>query len=130
MKTLITIAFLSFITVTTSAVGTNVDQTANASVSTTLDNGFKYFRVHRQAAGVAMSWASSSPDVAQFVVERSYDGEYFEEVSNVPSNGNGMHKYNDQDVFPGIIYYRIKAIKENGSEEYSVVETVRIVRRG
>jgi hypothetical protein len=129
MKTIITLAFLSFFAITTSAVGTQ-NQSSESLSSTTVTNGFKFFRVHRQGSGVAMSWACTSPNVASFIVERSYDGDFFESAADVNCNGSDLHKFAETDVFPGIIYYRIKAVKSDGSTEMSAVASVRIVRRG
>ena len=128
MKTLISLAFLSMIAITTSAVGTTESTSQLSSVTVT--NGFKFFRAHRQGPGVALSWANMASDVVSFKVERSYDGEYFDVVSEAGCNGNAMHKFADNDVFPGIVYYRIIAVKANGAEEISTIESVRIVRRG
>ena len=128
MKTLISIAFLSLIAITTSAVGTNERPSQLSSVTVT--NGFKYFRAHRQASGVALAWDNMASDVVQFKVERSYDGEYFDVICEAACNGNAVHKFTDKDVFPGMVYYRITALKADGSEETSTIENVRIVRRG
>ena len=88
--------------------------------------GFDYFRAHRQANGAALSW--SAPDAVAFKIERSYDGEFFDEVATVEASA-AAHKFNDKDVFPGTIYYRVGAVKADGSVEYSDVATVRIVKR-
>jgi hypothetical protein len=89
-------------------------------------NCFNFFRAHRQAKNVELSWAVSTPDVAQFVVESSYDGQYFNSIGQM--NGNmGTQKFKDMNVYPGYTYYRITAVKTDGSTETSGVEVVRIV---
>lgn len=129
MKTILTTVFVAFLAITTSAVATDAPKhTKTASV--TQNSCFNYFRAHRQAQGVGMSWAVGSGDVVSFVVERSYDGEYYEPVGTMGCSGGMQHRFVDSDVFPGIIYYRIQAVKADGTKECSAVESVRIVRRG
>jgi len=124
MKTIMTIAFLSFITLTTSAVATQLPtSTPTVSVSS-----FKSFRIHRQGNGVALSWEPTA-HVQHFVIERSYDGEFFETVNTVGCNGTSIHRYNDENVFPGYIHYRITAVNADGSSEASPVQMIRIVQR-
>lgn len=95
------------------------------------NSDFKHFRVHREGkAGVTLNWGVASPDVMQFAIERSYDGEFFEELATVPANGSANYRYKDNNVFPGFIYYRVKASFSDGTEKYSTVESVRIVQRG
>jgi len=120
-----TIAFLSFITLTTSAVATQLPtSTPTVSVSS-----FKSFRIHRQGNGVVLSWAPTTADVQQFQIERSYDGEFFEAVSTVASDGTSIHRFTDTDVFPGYIHYRIIAVSADGTTEASPVQMIRIVQR-
>lgn len=96
-------------------------------VKSTTFNCFSFFRLHHQAKNVVLSWAVSTPDVTQFIVERSYDGQYFDAIDRV--NGNlGNSKYSDTNVYPGYIYYRITAVKTDGSSETSSVEVIRIVQ--
>lgn len=120
-----TIAFLSFITLTTSAVATQLP-TSTPSVSVT---SFKSFRIHRQGSGVALSWEPTSANVQQFVIERSYDGEFFETVTALGCNGTTIHRFIDENVFPGYIHYRITAVNADGSSEASPVQMIRIVQR-
>ena len=96
------------------------------------DNGcFNSFRAHRQGkAGVSLNWTITTPDIVQFMVERSYDGEFFEPVNPVNFNGSSSYKYHDNGIYPGRIYYRIMAVKTDGSSECSQVEMVRIVQHG
>lgn len=120
-----TIAFLSFITITTSAVATQLPE----STPVTTVSSFQSFRIHRQANGVALSWTPISADVQQFVIERSYDGEFFEAINSVGCNGTSRHSYLDENVFPGYIHYRIRAIYADGNTDVSPVEVIRIVQR-
>jgi hypothetical protein len=88
--------------------------------------GFDYFRAHRQANGVALSW--SAADAVAYKIERSYDSEFFDEVATVAAGGAAALKFNDENVFPGTIFYRVGAVKADGSIEYSAIESVRIVK--
>ena len=128
MKTLITIGFVTLVVLTSSAVGADVRPAYSKESRVT--NCFNFLRVHRQGAGVSVSWAASGNDITQFMIERSYDNEYFEPVTEVPCSGSGTHKFKDDNVFPGTIYYRVVAVKADNSTECSPVESVRIVKRG
>lgn len=127
MKTLISSAVLALLIITSSSFSALIQQPQTAAAASF--NCFDYVRVHRQGNGVTVSWAVTSPDVVQFNVERSYDGEFFEPVTSIPFAGSAAD-YKDMDIFPGTIYYRIVAVKSDGSTETSAAESVRIVKRG
>ena len=128
MKTLMSCLVLALMIVASSFTSAKLEQYNEQS---SVNSSFKSFRAHRQGkAGVALSWSVSAPNVIQFVVERSYDGEFFEPVHSMGCNGAGSYKCADNDVFPGIIHYRVTAIKADGTTESSSVESVRIVQRG
>ena len=126
MKTILTVAFVAFFAITTSAVATTVPP---AYTQSTTNSCFSYFRAHRQQNGVGMMWAVSQAGVVAFNIERSYDGEYFDPVTTVAGNGAAQYRFTDQDTYPGVLYYRIVAVMEDGSTDESPVETVRIVSR-
>ena len=90
---------------------------------------FARFNVHRAGkANVEIAWTVSASNVAQFVVERSYDGDFFDNVTTVNFDGSSSYKSKDVGVFPGVIYYRVTAIHSDGTTECSPVETIRIVQ--
>jgi hypothetical protein len=92
---------------------------------------FGRFNVHRAGkASIELAWTVSENGINQFQVERSYDGEFFDPVTIVNFNGSSSYKTKDADVFPGVIYYRVTAVKSDGSTECSPVESVRIVKHG
>jgi hypothetical protein len=92
---------------------------------------FARFNVHKAGkSNVELTWTVSENGISQFVVERSYDGEFYENQNIVDFNGSSSYKLKDMDVFPGYIYYRVTALKTDGSTECSPVEKVRIVQRG
>ena len=85
---------------------------------------------HRQQQGVALTWTVLSTEgIAGYIIERSYDGFYFEEIAQVNSDPSARNRYNDSAVFPGFLYYRIIAIFEDGSSDTSETTVVRIVSR-
>lgn len=118
-----TIAFLTFITITTSAVATEPFSTGTVVVSS-----FQSFRIHRQGASVALNWETNSTQVQHFLVERSYDGDYFETISTVGANGTS-YKVLDDAPYAGYSYYRITAVNADHSTEASPVQMIRIVKR-
>lgn len=94
-------------------------------------NCFSRINVHRNGkADVAITWSVSSADITQFEVERSYDGDFYENVNTVNFNGSSSYKSKDTGVFPGVIYYRVTAVKSDGTTECSPVETIRIMQHG
>jgi hypothetical protein len=127
MKTISFLASFAVIIITSSFVSVVIDKPATKIATT---NGcFKQFRIHRQGNAVALSWAVSCNDVAQLKIERSYDGDSFEPVGAVICNAGSIQNYMDSEVYPGTIYYHIKAEKYDGSTELSPMEAVRIVKR-
>jgi hypothetical protein len=92
---------------------------------------FARFNVHRAGrAATELSWTVSSADITQFVVERSYDGDYFENATTVDFNGSSSYRVKDSNVYPGYIFYRVTAVKSDGSTECSSVEKVLIAQHG
>ncbi|MFN3404304.1 MAG: hypothetical protein ACK40G_09445 [Cytophagaceae bacterium] len=76
-----------------------------------------------------ISWRTSSElNNKYFVVERSFDGELFEEIASLDGSGNSnsvkSYKYYDQLSVYGKMYYRIKQVDFNGTESFSKVVTV------
>lgn len=134
MKTLISYVALALLLLASSSTIANQseinEQSVTASISTNNDC-FNYMRVHRMGkAGVQISWSVSTNEIDHFIVERSYDGEFFESVNMMGFNGSANYKVNDNNVFGGDIHYRITAVKTDGSVVSSTVKSVRIVQRG
>lgn len=92
---------------------------------------FARFNIHRAGkANIELTWTVSSSDVKEFAVERSYDGDFYDNVTNINFNGSSSYKSKDVGVFPGVIYYRVTALKADGTTECSPVETIRIMQHG
>jgi hypothetical protein len=128
MKKLPFLALFAVLTLTSSYFSTVISATTPTQ-TVALNSSFDYFRIHRQANSVALSWATSTTDATQFVVERSFDGEFYEAINQMAFNGAGAYKFKDDSVYPGVIYYRITAVKADGSSEQSTIESIRIVQR-
>jgi hypothetical protein len=132
MKTLSTVFTMLLIAVVighSTTAGVPQLPTAYASADKTSAN-FGRLNAHRQQQGVGLSWTVlSTQGVCGFIVERSYDGEYFEEVGQAACENSGRHRYNDVAVYPGYIHYRVTAILEDGTEDVSETVVVRIVSR-
>lgn len=93
------------------------------------EQSFGYFRVHRMGRDASLNWGVSDPSVAYFVIERSYNGSFFEVISNIAGTGEATYKFRDEACFPGFIYYRITAHNTDGSVTVSDVETLHIVAK-
>ena len=133
MKTLISFSFLAFLLMASSSTIATQNELneKSESVSQVYNECFNFLRVHRQGkAGVNISWSVADNQIDHFIVERSYDGEFFEPVNSCGFNGSSNYKMNDNNIFPGTIYYRVKAVKTDGTTEHSAVKSVRIVQRG
>ena len=123
--------FLSYIAVVALIITSSFTVNQQKQLNQRTTSCFSHFNAHRAGkASIELTWAVSSPDVVQFSVERSYDGDFFENLSTPAFNGSASYKYKDVGVYPGVIYYRITAIKADGSSECSSVESVRIVQHG
>jgi hypothetical protein len=102
--------------------------TAQVATSVNQTSPVNSLRAHRQGSGVALSWSAASPDAVSFVIEKSYDGDFFDTLTEVNFNGGSSYKFVDNSVFPGVIYYRIKTVNTDGSVDCSTTESVRIVK--
>ena len=127
MKALVSYLAVTALIVASSFTVGNQKQLNQQSVTSC----FSRFNVHRAGkSDIEITWAVSDGTVTQFQVERSYDGDFYDNVTNVGFNGSSSYKAKDKGVFPGYIYYRVTAIKSDGTTECSPVETIRIVQHG
>jgi|GEM_PF-6599277 len=90
---------------------------------------FDAFHAHRKQDGVALAWTNSTAGVTSFVIHHSFDGYSFNAIAQVSPDPSGRNNYQDNVALPGHNYYRIGAVKTDGSIEYSETKSVRIVRR-
>ena len=132
MKTISAIfSMLLLATVIGNSTNANSEKTRIAQVSSTSSSvNFGRFNAHRQQKGIGLSWNMVANERIQgFIVERSYDGEWFEQVGQAAFQGNNHYRFNDGSVYPGYLYYRVVAIMDDGTEDVSATEVVRIVSR-
>jgi hypothetical protein len=75
-----------------------------------------------------VKWQTSADaGIAGYVVERSLDGDHWEEVYRTAANGENNYTYSeDITALGGTIYYRIREINNNGYGSYSAVLVLRL----
>lgn len=106
-------------------------ESVSATTVSTVQTDFSFFRIHRQAKNVVLNWGIDNPTgVTGFIIERSYDGDFFEEIGQEACNNSVKFSYKDLSVYPGYIYYRVGCITTDGRMQYSPVEVIRIVMHG
>jgi len=89
---------------------------------------FGFFRVHRQARSAVLTWGlNSESGIMSFIIERSYDGDFFDPVSAAVPTHARSYSWKDAGVFPGIIYYRIICVMADNTMSSSSVQAVKIV---
>ena len=60
------------------------------------------FLVHRQGKDVAMMWTVANPgQVARYEILRSYDGEFFDIIKEMPGGNGSRCRHTDIDVYAG-----------------------------
>ena len=126
MKTITISTLLLVIAIATSSFVISRQQTTETSARV---KNVNTLRVHRQGKAVSLTWTVSGGNAAQFHVERSYDGDFFETIASVECNGASRYTFKDDSAFPGTIYYRICTLNNDGTEEISAMEAVRLVQR-
>lgn len=102
--------------------------------ATPIANGFDFVRSHRQGKGASISWAFSTGGASSFALQRTYEDPtdpyaVWEPVCTMQSNNSRSYKFNDENVFPGIINYRVVALLSDGTTTTSDITSVRIVSR-
>ena len=85
--------------------------------------------------GVTCSWATATEShLDQFSIERSADGSNFELVGVMPAVGNSQTVQNysmpDAAAHPGLSYYRLTGVDEDGTEALRSVRSVRVASLG
>jgi hypothetical protein len=129
MKTVLPVLFALIACITFSAITATAAAASYPVAVNPKPSSFQFLRAHRQGSAISLSWAFDVSGADQFVVERSYDGEFFDMVESV-APVTGTNTYLDSAVFPGTIHYRIVAVDASGNTQYSPVTVVRLIRRG
>ena len=91
---------------------------------------FNEFKVQDQSKNVCLTWSVSTAEVKQFVIERSFDGDYYDTISAMNCNGTDTHQFADNSTDGRIVYYRITAVKSDATIEKSSVATVKPAQHG
>ena len=91
---------------------------------------FSQFNVQNQSRNVCLTWSVSTPGVKQFVIERSFDGDFYDTISAMNCNGTTTHRFDDAHTGGKMVYYRITAVKADATVEKSTVETVKPAQHG
>ena len=89
---------------------------------------FGTFHAHRQGDFASLNWNVLTDEATSFIIQRSYDGEFFQDVAEVTPAGGRWNRYTDNTVEPGLIYYRIVAYSNGEAIETSATELVKIVK--
>ena len=130
MKTKASILCLLFVSLQTFSGDTfAADEPAPVSAAKKVENVFRNFFIHREHNGVTLNWNVTSSSITSFVIQKSYDGEYFDDIDMDITTVGRWNRTTDNDVFPGYIHYRVIAILSDGTECCSPVQVVRIVRK-
>jgi hypothetical protein len=126
MKTITLSAVLLVLTISLSSFVISNKETKATTVSTSKGPG--PLRVHRKGAAISLTW-SNDAHAAKFKIERG-DGEFFEQLDEIPSTGARSYKYEDGSYFPGTIYYRIVCVDADGNELCTFTDVIKITQRG
>ena len=124
------VAFIAFTGFTFSGKNEKVASKAT-TVAAQPAHDFTYFRIHHQSKkNVVLNWGIDTPaGVSHYSIERSYDGDFYDPINQVPCNNVVKFSWKDEGIYPGIIYYRIACNMNDGTTHYSEVETIRVVQR-
>ena len=121
------VAFIAF----TGFTFSGENEATSVKYAASANHDFSYFRIHKQGkSNVVLNWGITSPaGVANLIVERSYDGDFYDAVCETACNNNVKFSWKDESIFPGLIYYRVNCVMSDGTNHYSNIETIRIVQR-
>ncbi|MEM6802053.1 MAG: glycoside hydrolase family 9 protein, partial [Bacteroidota bacterium] len=94
--------------------------------SSTLSVEYESFVVFEKEANVELRWKTSSEIGSDyFLIERSIDGQMFEQMGRVNAEGgNSEYAFTDQNPPEGKLYYRLKEIEIDGNYSFSEIRTI------
>lgn len=93
---------------------------------------FSFFRTHRQGRyGIASSWgAVTTTGITGFILQRTYEfpDEFtiWENIYEVNAANRSRYQYLDENVFPGIVSYRVLAVNNTNPVFVSEISAVQI----
>lgn len=89
---------------------------------------------YEKSAGVQIDWtAYSEENVAQYIVERSADGQHFSEVGTVAARNNAseiQYGFFDANPLAGYNFYRLRNVDIDGKNGYSNIIRVDLTKGG
>lgn len=101
------------------------------STPTPLPANLLSFDAVKQAKSVKISWITAQEvNVKHFEIERSLESLNFKKIGTVKASGNqqsstNSYSFQDAQVVPGAVYYRLKTVDLDGNFKYS--KTVRVI---
>ncbi|HND88972.1 MAG TPA: hypothetical protein PK971_11620, partial [Saprospiraceae bacterium] len=90
-----------------------------------------HFRATPQGPSILLEWATQMErDNAYFAIERSADGQHFQQIGTQLSHGNSRnlqaYTHEDHAPLPGLNYYRLRQVDLDGRFTYSAVVKARM----
>jgi hypothetical protein len=97
---------------------------------------FTQLKGHRMGKGAtSLTWSmGSNTGITAFDIECTYEDPYdpysvWEPKGSVPNDNSQMFRFKDNNVLPGLMYYRITARLNNGTSVTSELCSVTIISR-
>lgn len=111
-------------------VNTTISPNGFSSTALTLPVRLTGFYATRSNENIQLSWSTDiEVNNSHFNVERSFDGTSWSNIAIVMGNNNSTtnksYSYTDKKVSGAVVYYRLRQVDMNGSEEVSSVRVVR-----
>lgn len=108
---------------------TSIEEFVDSGGSVPLPVELLYFRLEKDKNEVLLKWATATEiENDYFSLERSSDGENFDEIGKVDGNGTSkkLNKYTFRDKNPNasVAYYRLKQVDFDGQYEYHDVRRI------
>ncbi len=93
-----------------------------------------HFNLEKKQTGILLKWLAANEDnFDKYIIERSKDGLFFEDIGSVLSLnefGESYYSFLDRQPKEGVNYYRLKMLDIDGSLMYSEVLTVDWLSKG
>ena len=112
------------VTVPASSFGANTYFTlASASAASALPVVLSGFNAVCRNNKIQLAWTKQSTTAGTCNIERGSDGRNFTKVAAVTSNASGGETFSwiDPSPLPGVSYYRLRVVDENGFTSYSTI---------
>lgn len=110
------------------SIATDMAYTAAASVALNVP-GIQTFSIAPGEGHVKLAWHAVKEELLdRYEVERSVDGLHFEQAVATFTAGQGDYSMIDAEAKPGMVYYRVRTIAQNGVEKFSPTRSLRIAQ--